>query len=134
MKRVYELDGTAFSSLEELAAHFSKRVLVDYSWNGNLDAFNDILSGGFGTPEEGFVLRFVHTDAARAALGYPATRRWLEERAQKARASNRAELRARLEKARRGEGETLFDMIVAIIREHGPGGPRERDGVLLELL
>jgi hypothetical protein len=32
----------------------------------------------------------------------------------------------------RGEGPTLFDTIVDIIRAHGPGGA-ESDGVLLEL-
>ena len=28
---------------------------------------------------------------------------------------------------------TLFDVIVEIIRGHGPGGPEERDNVRLEL-
>jgi hypothetical protein len=56
MKRRYVLDGSAFSSYEEFAPYFSALVLEDWQWNGNLDAFNDILRGGFGTPEDGFVL------------------------------------------------------------------------------
>ena len=31
-------------------------------------------------------------------------------------------------------GPTLFDEIVEIIREHGPGGREPEDGVILELL
>jgi hypothetical protein len=31
-------------------------------------------------------------------------------------------------------GPTLFDEIVEIIREHGPGGRESEDGVVLELL
>jgi hypothetical protein len=69
MKRVYEIDGKSFSSLKEFAEHFPSRVLVDNAWKGNLAAFDDILSGGFGTPEDGFVLRFLHTDAARIGEG-----------------------------------------------------------------
>ena len=43
--KTYEIDGEHFSTLE---AFYEGR---------NLDAFNDILRGGFGTPDEGFVLR-----------------------------------------------------------------------------
>jgi hypothetical protein len=40
---------------------------------------------------------------------------------------------ARIDSARRGEGPTLFDEVVEIIRVHGPGGRESEDGVLLEL-
>jgi hypothetical protein len=45
------IDGTQFSSLEEFAEYFSELVLVDHHWHGKLEAFNDILRGGFGTCE-----------------------------------------------------------------------------------
>ncbi len=35
--------------------------------------------------------------------------------------------------AQRGEGPTLFDILVEIIRSHGPGGDEADEGVLLEL-
>jgi hypothetical protein len=39
MKKVFIIDGVNFSDI----------VLEGkYAWNGNLDAFNDILFGGFG--------------------------------------------------------------------------------------
>jgi hypothetical protein len=39
----------------------------------------------------------------------------------------------RIDKARHGEGPTLFDEIVDIIRAHGPGGDESEDGILLQL-
>jgi hypothetical protein len=36
--------------------------------------------------------------------------------------------------ARRCEGPTLFDEIVEVVRDHGPGGGESEDGVLLELV
>ncbi len=47
---------------------------------------------------------------------------------------NRSILEAEIATARRGEGSTLFDEIVEIIRDHGPSGNEADDGVLLELV
>jgi RNAse (barnase) inhibitor barstar len=67
-KPVFVVDGTAFSDLDGFARQFST-YLKDHVWNGNLDAFNDILRGGFGTPEGGFVLRWLASDQSRHDLG-----------------------------------------------------------------
>lgn len=129
---VLVVDGARFSDLDGFAAEFS-RLLDGYTWRGNLDALNDVLRGGYGTPEHGWVLRWVSSDTSRAALGHPETARRLERLLPSVDPSNRAAFEARLAEARRGEGPTLFDEIVAIIREHGPGGLESADGILLEL-
>jgi hypothetical protein len=49
---VLVIDGSAFSGFDGFAREFS-RLLDNYTWRGNLDAFNDLLRGGFGTPENG---------------------------------------------------------------------------------
>ena len=48
----YVLDGASF---DDLAGFFTAitRTLGVSSWGRNLDAFNDILRGGFGTPSTG---------------------------------------------------------------------------------
>ena len=56
-KQVYEIDGAGFSSLEGFFDEVSRKLIPHAIWGKNLDAFNDILRGGFGTPEDGFVLR-----------------------------------------------------------------------------
>lgn len=68
-KAVIVLDGAKFSSLKEFAIFFSNQALKGYPWDGNLDAFNDILNGGFGTPEGGFILRWENSALSRERLG-----------------------------------------------------------------
>jgi RNAse (barnase) inhibitor barstar len=129
---VLVVDGAKFSDLDGFAREFSG-LLSGYTWRGNLDALDDVLRGGYGTPADGWVLRWVNSEASRAALGHPETARRLERLLPGVDPSNRATFEARLDQARRGEGPTLFDEIVAIIREHGPGGQDSVDGIVLEL-
>jgi hypothetical protein len=134
MGKLYQLDGEAFNDLAGFASHFSATVLDDVRvWTGNLDAFNDILRGGFGTPEAGFTIRIVNASAARRTLGYPATIVWLNDRIERCHPSNRDGFMARLEDARAGRGLTIFDMLIEIIREHGPGAGEAEDHIVLEL-
>ncbi|WP_447004933.1 barstar family protein [Saccharothrix isguenensis] len=130
---VLVVDGARFSDLDGFAREFS-RLLCHYTWRGNLDAFNDVLRGGFGTPENGWVFRWLNSESSRSALGYEATTRWLEGNLLTCHPSNRAAVKAGIDSARRGEGPTLFDVIVDIIRHHGPGGDESEDNVFLELL
>lgn len=130
---VLVVDGSRFDDLDGFAREFS-RLLSGYTWRGNLDALNDVLRGGFGTPDGGWVLRWTSSETSRTALGHPETVRRLERLLPGVDPSNRAAFTARLDAARRGEGPTLFDEIVAIIREHGPGGREPADGVLVELV
>lgn len=130
---VLTIDGASFVDFAGFVREFS-RLLPHATWNGNLDAFNDILHGGFGTPETPWVLRWLSSDASREALGHDATARWLEQILHTCHPSNRAGIEARLRNARRGHGQTLFDMIVEIIRDHGPRGEESENGIILELL
>ena len=132
-KREYVLDGSAFSTLEEFAHYFSKTVLDGHEWRGNLDAFNDILRGGFGTPDEGFVLRWKNHDLSRERLGHQETARRLERLLTTCHPSNVPGIQRRLSLAESGVGPTLFDEIVEIVRNHGPGGKGSRDAVDLVL-
>ena len=129
---VLVIDGSKFEDFEGFTREFSL-LLNNYRWHGGLDAFNDILRGGFGTPEGGWVLRWLDSDRSRGALGYPATAKRLEALLPRVHPTNRERFQQRLEAAQRGDGPTLFDEIVEIIREHGPHGGEEEDGVLLDL-
>jgi RNAse (barnase) inhibitor barstar len=68
-KPIYEIDGTRFSTVEEFYDEISRVLIPDVEWGHNLDAFNDILRGGFGTPEEGFVLKWKNSALSRERLG-----------------------------------------------------------------
>ncbi len=67
-------------------------------WGKNLDAFNDVLRGGFGSPPGGFNLIWQNHATSKQALG-----------------------------------DHLFNTIVEIIQDHGPGGEEADDGVVLVL-
>lgn len=56
---VLVIDGANISDLDGFAREFS-RLLCGHTWRGNLDAFNDLLRGGFGTPENGWVLKWLN--------------------------------------------------------------------------
>jgi RNAse (barnase) inhibitor barstar len=127
------IDGSKFSDFDGFAREFTK-LLCHYTWGGNLDAFNDILKGGFGTPEGEWILRWFYSQDSRTALGHDATARRLEDLLKTCHPSNRSSIKAQLTMARQGQGPTLFDEIVDIIRDHGPGGTESEHGVLLELL
>jgi hypothetical protein len=62
---VLVIDGAAFSDFAGFAREFT-RLLDDYTWSGNLEAFKDILRGGFGTPEDGWILRWLNSKLSSA--------------------------------------------------------------------
>lgn len=127
------IDGTAFSTLEEFFEEVSRVLIPGVYWGRNLDAFNDILRGGFGTPDDGFTLRWRDHEESRRRLGYPETVRQLEIRLNRCHPSSRERVRADLAEAIAGTGPTVFDWVIEIIQVHDPGGREAEDGVLLEL-
>src|SRR5690242_7441689 len=92
---ILTIDGANFSDFDGFAREFST-LLCHHTWHGNLDAFNDILRGGFGTPEGGWVLRWRNSELSRVALGHPAMTRWLEQILLTCHPSNREDIRARI--------------------------------------
>jgi RNAse (barnase) inhibitor barstar len=115
---IYTIEGTRFTTLEGFFAEIGRVLAPGVAWGHNLDAFDDLLRGGFGTPPEGFTLIWRDAERSRRALGYPETVRQLERRLARCHPSNRARVAAELARARRGEGPTVFDWLIAIIVEH----------------
>jgi len=132
-KPVYEIDGRDFATLQDFCGVVSRVLIPGAEWGHNLDAFNDILRGGFGTPEGGFVLRWVNSAVSRERLGYPETVRQLERRLTRCHPLNRQSVGEDLERARQGLGPTVFDWLVEIIEVHGADGREQEDGVELVL-
>jgi RNAse (barnase) inhibitor barstar len=133
LKTVYEIDGLDFSTLEEFYEVINRVLVPGAAWGRNLDAFNDILRGGFGTPEDGFVLRWKNSSVSRERLGYPETIRQLEVRLRRCHPENRALVEQDLNQAQNQSGPTVFDWLLEIIQIHCSGGSEETDGVELIL-
>jgi RNAse (barnase) inhibitor barstar len=128
-----ELDGLRITTLEQFYDEVSRALIPNVFWGRNLDAFNDILRGGFGTPDEGFDLVWQNHAAAREHLGHRETARQLELRLTRCHPLNRKHVAEDLARARTGEGPTVFDWLIEIIREHGAGGQEATDAVRLVL-
>lgn len=133
VKKTYEVDGSRFSTLEEFFDEISAVLIPSASWGRNLDAFNDILRGGFGTPEEGFTILWKNSNLSREKLGYPETIRWIERKLTTCHPDNVPYVKRDLIKAKNGKGETLFGIIIGIIQKHGPLGEEAEDAVDLTL-
>jgi len=112
------IDGEQFSTLDEFYKEVSRKLIPGAEWGRNLDAFDDILRGGFGTPQEGFVLVWRSSGLSRERLGYAETIRQLERRLLRCHPSSRSAVKVQLSRARRSEGPTCFDWLVEIIQRH----------------
>lgn len=133
MTREYVLDGAKITSLEAFYEQVSRVLIPGSYWGWNLDGFNDILQGGYGTPEEGFTIRWANSDISRTYLDYAETARQLENRLERCHPTARADVSHDLAEARAGRGATVFDWLVEIINMHGPGGEEAEDNVRLVL-
>lgn len=131
---VCEIDGTRFSTLEEFFAEFNRVVTPESDPDNNLDAFDDTLSGGCGTPDEGFTLRWKNHEISRGRLGYAETVRQLELRLARCHPTARALVSEDLKRAQAQQGPTVFEWLTEIIRDHGPRGryPADRVDLLLD--
>ena len=132
-KPIYEIDGMDFSTLEEFFDEVSRVLIPNAKWGHNLDAFNDILRGGFGTPDTGFMIRWKNSELSRERLGYAETTRQLELRLLKCHPSNRDIVQQEIDKTGEHHGSTVFDWLIEIINVHCAGGEEEADGVELLL-
>jgi RNAse (barnase) inhibitor barstar len=135
MKQLYEINGNDFSTLEEFFALICRILFTETNYSGktNLDALNDMFRGGFGTPENGFILRWVNSKLSRQRLGYSETVKQLEKRLTECHPRNVNHFTEQLDQARRQLGPTVFDWLIDIIEIHCPGGEEEEDGVELIL-
>ena len=130
---IYEIDGARFATLDEFYNEVSTVIIPGTNWGRNLDAFDDILRGGFGTPDGGFTIRWRNHAISRECLGYAETMRHLEAKLRHCHSENRSSVAHELAEARAGRGSTVYDWLVSIIRNHGPGGRESNDGVELVL-
>ena len=91
-----QIDGARFSALEEFFDEVSRVLVPGRQWGHHLDAFNDILVGGFGTPSGGFTIDWKDHALSQERLGYDETIRQLELRAESCHPQNRDKILADL--------------------------------------
>ncbi len=129
-KYIIEIEGDNISGIKSLIEEFNIRMFDKFRWNGSLDALNDLLRGGFGNIADcNFILVWKNHQYSKLHLGHDAMLEWLEITKESAHPSNQSEVEKRIEAAKNKAGETYFDLIIEIIKDHGDQGSEAEDGI-----
>lgn len=112
------IDGNNFSTLEGFFDEIDRVLTKDLDWKTghNLDAYNDLLRGGFGVHdiEQPLEIHWINSEKSRRDLGYPAKEQLLQNIYNRCHPSNRQSVLKRLEACKNHQGPTLFDDIIEI--------------------
>ncbi|GEP92664.1 barstar family protein [Chitinophaga terrae (ex Kim and Jung 2007)] len=122
MEKHFIIDGDNIHDIPSFYAEINRVFMQGEDWKlGNsLDAFNDLLYGGFGALQGCDKVKLVwkHTEKSKAALGVETTRKYYEEKLRPESPFNKDHFRKKLAALEVGKGETYFDILMEIIREH----------------
>ncbi|OIK13757.1 barstar family protein [Bacillus sp. MUM 13] len=121
MVDVFIIDGEKFSDFKGFCKEFSSAVLFGkYEWNESLDAFNDILRGGFGDIEFGeeYTIIWRNSVKSKRDLGYGETIIKLSERLKNCHPTNKENVTQEIKNAKMNKGPTIFDWIEEIILDN----------------
>ncbi|MCL4638701.1 MULTISPECIES: barstar family protein [Olivibacter] len=116
------IDGLHIHDIASFYEEINRVFMSDEDWKiGNsLDAFNDLLYGGFGAMKDCEKVRFVWKNVERMqeALGYKATKAYYEDKLQQGALFNKEYFREKLIALENGTGETYFEMLKSIVAAH----------------
>jgi RNAse (barnase) inhibitor barstar len=122
MTKKITIDGNNFSTLDEFYDEVEAKLTKGLDWKigRNLDAFNDVLRGGFGVHdyEEKIKITWKNSAKSKIDLGKDETINYLGQIMENCHPSNRSSVKKALEEMKYGNGVILFDTIVGITREH----------------
>ena len=126
MRKEITIDGMRFDDLpgffDEAERVFTKDLT--FAIGRNLDAFNDILRGGFGVHEYGepITVRWIHFGKSKEDFGYDATVKYIGYLLKRCYPANVDHVQKKFDDAKQRIGQTLLDIIVEIILDHDNSG------------
>ena len=122
MEKQIVIEVNGISDIPSFYAEINRVFMTGEDWQlgHSLDAFNDLLYGGFGAikSNESVKLLWKNMEKSREALGYEATKRYYEEKLVAGPAFNTEHFRMKLEALNSGTGQTYFDILLEIIADH----------------
>jgi RNAse (barnase) inhibitor barstar len=120
-KKTILLEGNEFSTLSSFYSAVEKALTKDLGWHigRNLDAFSDVLGGGFGIHdyEEPIRLVWLHSVKSRKDLGWNETVKYLSAKLTTCHSSNAESVKKDLSLAKTHAGKPLFELILDIIKK-----------------
>lgn len=122
MKQTIIISGNKISSLETFYDEVESKLTKNLDWSigRNLDAFNDVLRGGFGVYEyeEPILLIWENSNESKEKLGWNETIKYITAKLKTCHPANIQLVKDKLESAKQHKGQTLFELIVDIISSH----------------
>ena len=122
MKKVAVFDGNSFSTISGFYDEVERKLTNGLTWEmgRNLDAFNDVLRGGFGVHEyeEPILIIWSNWDKSKTDLGFDQTISYLQSQLSSCHSSNVPSVTRELNLAKQGKCQTLADLILEIIQDH----------------
>ena len=119
-KKTFVINGDNFSDLSGFYDEV-QGVLTEHfeGFGRNLDAFNDILRGGFGRFDYGENIQIVWKNSIKSKmdLGFAETIKYYTKQLTRVHPSNLKYTREQLKQAKKKQGQTLFDILVEIIKD-----------------
>jgi len=121
MKKVY-LDSEMINNLDSFYDEVARKLAgsLGNDFGRNLDAFNDVLRGGFGIHEYGESLELIIQDHIKliTVLGWEQTINYISQKLLHCHPSNLENIKNDLELAKKHQGKTLWEIILEIIQEN----------------
>ena len=116
------IDGNSFSSLDTFYDEVEKILThnIEFKTGRNLDAFNDLLRGGFGIHEYEKPIKIIWKNSLKSKkdLSFDETIKYLNNKLKTCHPSYAKSVTDELEEASKQKGQTLFELIVEIIKSH----------------
>jgi RNAse (barnase) inhibitor barstar len=116
------INGSKISSLDTFYDEVESKLTKDLDWKigKNLDAFNDVLRGGFGVYEyeEPIKLIWTRSNESKRKLGWDETVKYISAKLKTCHPTNIQFVKDDLDLAQQHKEQTLFELIVDIIRTH----------------
>lgn len=116
------LDGNRFDDIRGFYDEINRAFMPNENWRlgDSLDALNDMLYGGYGV-SAGASTVCIHWEnmaKSRRDLGVEATRSWLTAKLDPSGRHNQRLIRGQIAALDRGEGQTFFAIVQAILADH----------------
>ncbi len=117
-----EIEGGNFHDIDSFYKEINHLVMKEESWKlgSSLDAFHDMLYGGFGILKNYDQLEIVwkNSEKSRLDLGMETTRNFYQNKLKRPEMFNTKFIQQKLDELEAGSGQTYFEILLEIIREH----------------
>lgn len=122
MTQTITIDGNNIHDIDSFYREINRIFMKDEDWilGPSLDAFNDLLYGGYGVMKhyDKTTIIWLAFEKNRIDLGYKCTRDYYLSKISQPEVFNQVHFQKKLKELEDDNGQTYFDILLEIIKEH----------------